>query len=686
MNNRLCLTLFTCAAFAAFAAFAADVPKGPKKQSDAAPHTFGREAALADLKKMNVADGLEVTLFAVEPQLVNPADMDVDARGRVWITEGANYRKWASPPLRPEGDRIVILEDTDGDGVADKVSTFYQGPEINTALGICVLGNKVIVSCSPNIMVFSIDPSGDKAAGPPQILFTGIKGTQHDHGAHAFVFGPDGKLYWNFGNSGGEVKTADGAKILTDQAGNRVTADGKPYRQGMVFRCNHDGSEFETLAWNFRNNYEVAVDSFGTLWQSDNDDDGNQGVRINYVMEFGNYGYADELTGAGWKTGWDKAKAKGASESDKVFHEWHQFDPGVVPNLLHTGQGSPTGIAVYEGGLLPKIFQGQVIHCDAGPRVVRAYPVTPSGAGYASTITNVLSSNENWFRPSDVCVAPDGSLFIADWNDAGVGGHNMADRDLATMTGRVLRVAPKGHKYSPPKHDFGTAAGCVAALQSPNQATRYLAWTELNKMQEKALGQLDKLFTEGKDARLRARAVQLLARIKGQEKLYVRRALQDKDENLRLTGLRIARALKQDVIPLVKQLADDKSAAVRRECAIALRHNPSPDAPKLWAQLAQQHDGKDRWYLEALGIAADKQEEKFFASWLGAVGERWNTPGARDIIWRSRTPKAAELLGKLATDKSATAADRDRYLRALDFVPKCKEKDDALAAIALGAL
>ena len=75
----------------------------------------------------------------------------------------------------------------------------------------------------------------------------------------------------------------------------------------MVFRCNMDGSELETLGWNFRNNWEVAVDSYGTLWQSDNDDDGNKGVRINYVMEFGNYGYKDEKTGAGWKaerTGW----------------------------------------------------------------------------------------------------------------------------------------------------------------------------------------------------------------------------------------------------------------------------------------------------------------------------------------------------------------------------------------------
>jgi hypothetical protein len=75
----------------------------------------------------------------------------------------------------------------------------------------------------------------------------------------------------------------------------------------MVFRCELDGSNVETLAWNFRNNWEVAVDSFGTMWQSDNDDDGNKGVRINYVMEFGNYGYSDEMTGAGWQTpriGW----------------------------------------------------------------------------------------------------------------------------------------------------------------------------------------------------------------------------------------------------------------------------------------------------------------------------------------------------------------------------------------------
>ena len=84
----------------------------------------------------------------------------------------------------------------------------------------------------------------------------------------------------------------------------RSRHNGQPYRGGLVFRCDIDlekgeAKNVETLAWNFRNNYEVAVDSFGTMWQSDNDDDGNKGVRINYVMQYGNYGYSDEMTGAG---------------------------------------------------------------------------------------------------------------------------------------------------------------------------------------------------------------------------------------------------------------------------------------------------------------------------------------------------------------------------------------------------
>ena len=654
---------------------------------------IGPQPASLAVKQFTVADGLQVSLFAAEPMVRNPTDMDIDERGRVWVAEGVNYRSSFKPwgILQPAGDRIVILEDTNGDGVADKETVFYQDPSINAALGICVLGNKVIVSDSPNVFVLT-DTDGDGKADKRELLFTGIGGKDHDHGVHAFVFGPDGKLYFNMGNQSKQLFRPLSKEVplhgvvdhvpmkpVIDVEGNEASAHGEPYRMGMVFRCNPDGSEVETLAWNFRNNYEVAVDSFGTMWQSDNDDDGNRGVRINYLMEHGNFGFSDEITGASWQEAWEKASEQGAAEDSKVFYEWHQYDPGVVPNLLHTGAGSPTGILVYEGRLLPPIFRNQLIHCDAGPRIVRAYPSQPDGAGYKAGTEDILTTSDTWFRPSDVCTAPDGSVYVADWNDAGVGGHNMADQKLETMTGRIYRIAPKGSQPSAPKLKLTNAAGCAQALESPNLSTRYLAWTSLHAMQEKAEKALRKLW-RAKDECVRARALQLLCRIKGRERPYLQEALKDANPDIRIAGLRIARELKLDLIPLVAALARDGSAHVRRECAIALRHNPSPEAPRLWARLAAGYDGQDRWYLEALGIGADRQWDTFLDAWLDAVGEKWNTQAGREVIWRSRSRKTPALLVKIITDRRLSAREREHYFRSLDFIPGA-EKDAALVAL-----
>src|SRR5437660_9217802 len=153
------------------------------------PTGVGPQAAQESIKRFTVADRLEVSLFASEPMVRNPTDMDIDERGRVWITEGVNYRstfqKWGV--LQPAGDRIVVLEDTGGDGKADKETVFYQDPSINAALGICVLGNRVIVSISPNVFVLT-DTDGDGKADKRELLFTGIGGVDHDHGVQAFVF------------------------------------------------------------------------------------------------------------------------------------------------------------------------------------------------------------------------------------------------------------------------------------------------------------------------------------------------------------------------------------------------------------------------------------------------------------------------------------------------------------------
>ncbi|MBX3238634.1 MAG: c-type cytochrome [Chitinophagaceae bacterium] len=620
------------------------------------------------LKGLTVVEGLEVTMMAAEPMLKNPTNIDVDERGRVWVTEAYNYRPWPGRLLTPAGDRIIILEDVDGDGVMDTTKVFYQGPEINAPLGICVLGNEVIVSQSPYVWRF-FDDDGDDKADRKEIMFQGIGGEQHDHGMHSFTFGPDGKLYFNFGNEGITLKDKDG-KVVLDQDGDEIGPD--KYRQGMVFRCNPDGSQVECLGHNFRNNFEVAVDSYGTMWQSDNDDDGRKATRINYVMEYGNYGFTDEMTGAGWP-------AYRTNMEDSVpYRHWHLNDPGVVPNLLQTGAGSPTGMAIYEGALLPEVFRNQMVHCEPGHNVVRSYIVEDAGAGYSAGIKNILNGEKDqWFRPADVCVAPDGSLIVADWYDAIVGGHDAEDQEK----GRIYRIAPKGKKYVIPKFDYASAAGAVQALQNPNLAIRRKAWISLLDMGEQAIPELEKLWHSAGNPRMRARALWLLSKMKGGDK-YIEEALNDKIPELRITALRAARQLNSIDLKAVAKLVNDKDPQVRRECAIALRHNPASEAAELWAQLAVQYSDSDRWYLEALGIGADKQWDRFFEAYLQKVPEPIRTAEGKDIIWRARTDKALPLLARLAVDETTGWRERQRYFRAFDFHPDAKKTDILLALIA----
>lgn len=611
------------------------------------------ENALAGLE---VAEQLQVSLVAGEPVLRDPTNIDVDYRGRIWVTEGFNYRPGAGTPVTPEGDRILILEDHDGDGTADTVKVFYQGPEINVPLGICVLPDRVIVSQSPYVWAF-FDDDGDDRADRKEILFQGIEGVQHDHGIHAFSFGPDGKLYFNFGNEAKILRDKHN-KEVRDQFGDPISSP--KYKQGMIFRCDPDGSNLERLAHNFRNNYEVAVDSYGTLWQSDNDDDGHRGVRINYVMEYGNYGFTDEITGAGWQ-------AERINREDSVpLRHWHQNDPGVVPNLLQTGSGSPTGMIVYEGDLLPEKFHNQMIHCEPGHNVVRAYPVENDGAGYKASIINILTGvRDQWFRPSDVCVAPDGSLIVADWYDPVVGGHAANDRE----SGRIYRIAPKGHAYTVPQFDFATPEGAVKALQNPNLSVRSMAWAAIQRMGPTSVPALEGLWRSDANDRMRARAFWALVKLPGGQK-YITEGIQEKNASLRIVALRAARQLNAGLIQVIGQLVKDPDPQVRRECALALHFNKSPEAAAHWATLAAQHDGKDRWYLEALGIGAAGLWDRFFNAYLQNNPDPLSTAAGRDIVWRSRAAGSLPYLSTLAVDAGTPLPSRLRYLRAFHFYPQ----------------
>ncbi len=625
----------------------------------------------AALVALDVAAGLDAATFAAEPMLLSPSSMDIDARGRVWVAEIVNYR--GHNGKRPEGDRILILEDLDMDGQADKQKVFYQGKDLISPHGVTVLDGSVIVAAGDKVLRL-VDADRNDVAEKVEVLFSGIKGAQHDHGIHAFHFGPDGQFYFNFGNSGEQLRDAEG-KPITDLAGNVIECKNKPYQEGLIFRCTEDFKQVETLAWNFRNNWECCVDSFGTIWQSDNDDDGNKSVRINHVLEFGNYGYRDELSGASW------SKGDAKTDAEVQAAHWHQFDPGVVPNLCCTGAGSPTGILLYEGGLLPERFQHQIIHCDAGPNSVRAYLLKPQGAGHTAEMAEILhGARDRFFRPSDVCVAPDGSLFVADWYDPGVGGHGMGDLDR----GRIYRVAPAAElvKYQSPTFPMERPEGIVQALVSPNEHARYLAWQAIKANPAAAQPALEKLWNSGRPHE-KARAMWALGKLTASGKAAATAAMVEKEANLRIAGIRLLRQLlpAAELPAALAGMASDAAAEVRREVAIALRHTRGSDSAALWAKLALQHEPGDRWSLAALHIGAQLQWDACFSAWQAAVPggleTAWDTPNVRDILWTCRSPLAAPWLVKLISQSKAPADEKLRFVRTLDYLP-AEQREKAL--------
>ena len=468
------------------------------------------------LASMRVADGLEVELFAAEPLITNPTNMSIDHLGRVWVCEAYNYDV-APNEEDPKGDRIVVLEDTDRDGKADKRTVFYQGTDINTPLGVFVAGQKVYVSRSPNVFVFT-DSNGDLVPESKDTLFTNL-GPDGDHSAHSIVPGPDGMLYFSTGNMAGQTKDRSGNPII-DRAGFTVTQKGDPYHGGMILRFDNLGKNVEVLGHNFRNNYEPCIASYGNIWQSDSDDDGYESSRINFVVPYGNYGYLDEMTRASWMT-----NRIGIEEKIPDRH-WHQHDPGVVPNVLITGAGSPAGMVWYEGDNLPKEFFNTALHAEPYENVVRAYVPEKDGAGYKVKIKNLLKSSDQWFRPVDVSVAPDGSVFVADWYDPILGGGAAGDAGQ----GRIYRVAKDVSRYNVQDQRFTDAATSTKALMSPNPETRFIALHALQRMGDEAVRSLKNLW-HSDDPLQRIRSFWCLAALEGEA--FVRDAITDSDPLIR---------------------------------------------------------------------------------------------------------------------------------------------------------
>ncbi len=676
---------------------------GPETASTNRDQTYQNVVA-ADSGQLYLPDDLEATLWAESPMFNNPTNMDIDAKGRVWVTEAVNYRKFnnkAETRLdHPEGERIMILEDTDGDGKADNSKVFVQDPDLVSPLGIAVIGNKVIVSCAPNLVVYT-DENGDDKPDRKEIMLTGFGGLDHDHSLHALVAGPDGKYYFNTGNAGPHIVTdIDGWTLRSGSLyvggtpynklnqGNQVSDDGRVWTGGMALRMNPDGSHLKVMAHNFRNNYETALDSYGNMWQNDNDDQ-VVACRTSWLMEGANAGY---FSSDGTRY-WQGDQRPG--QSIPTAH-WHQEDPGVMPVGDITGAGSPTGMVMYEGDELGPQYRGMLLSADAGRNVIFSYKPEPSGAGYRLQRTDFVSTfpevdanykwdaatndTRKWFRPSDVTVGADGALYIADWYDPVVGGHQMNDQK---GYGRIYRITPKGKKLKTPKIDLRTTQGQIAALCSPAVNVRILGFEALVKQGEDVIEPVMGLLTSP-NPYFRARAIFLLAQLGAEGQFEVERLLKAVDAPVRLVALRALRSItpvnsksiptltasQKALLPLLGNLSIDRNAAVRREVAVAIRDIPFAECRFILNNLVKGYDGKDPWYLNALGEAADGKEEALFFDLRQTMPENpvdWDQRTA-DLIWEFHPPSAVPMLKKRADNASLTATARQQAIVTIGFI------------------
>ncbi len=663
-----------------------------------------RRVAAADSGRLYLPNDLEATLWAEAPLFYNPTNMDIDAKGRVWLTEAVNYRKFNNKPEarldHPEGERIMILEDTDGDGKADNSKVFVQDPDLVSPLGIAVIGNKVIVSCAPNLVVYT-DENGDDKPDRKEIMLTGFGGLDHDHSLHALVAGPDGKYYFNTGNAGPHIVTdVDGWTLRSGSLyvggtphnklnhGNQVSDDGRVWTGGMALRVDPDGSHLKVMAHNFRNNYETALDSYGNMWQNDNDDQ-VVACRTSWLMEGANAGYFSNDGTRYWQG--DQRPGQPIPTA-----HWHQEDPGVMPAGDITGAGSPTGVVMYEGDELGPQYRGMLLSADAGRNVIFSYRPEPSGAGYQLPRTDFISTfpevdanykwdaatsdTRKWFRPSDVTVGTDGAIYIADWYDPVVGGHQMKDQK---GYGRIYRVTPKGKKLKAPKLDLQTTQGQIAALCSPAVNVRALGFEALAKQGEKVIEPVMGLLSSP-NPYFRARAVFLLAQLGAEGQFEVERLLKAVDAPVRLVAIRALRSItpanskanpaltpsQKALLPLLGNLSVDRNAAVRREVAVAVRDIPFAECRFILNNLVKGYDGKDPWYLNALGEAADGKEEALFFDLRQTMPEDpadWDQRTA-DLVWELHPPSAVPLLKKRANNPSLTAVARQQAIVTIGFI------------------
>ena len=427
-------------------------------------------------KAMTVPDGFKVTLFAGEPDVVQPIAFTFDDRGRMWVVECLSYPNWSKDGKGK--DRVVIFEDADGDGTYDKKTTVLDDG-VNLS-GIEIGFGGVWLCSSPNLIFIPI--TDDKPAGPPQVVLDGwnIKDTKHNI-FNSLGWGPDG---WLYGCNGIQAKAWVGSP--------GTPREKRTYLDCGVWRYHPTRKVFEAVAHGTTNPFGLDWDENGELFVTN--------CVIDHLFHFLPGGHYERMYGQD-----ANPHVYGLMRSCVDYKHWAGGDwtssrsTGVGGKPEHSDFGgghAHSGCAIYLGDNFPAEYRNTLFTCNIHGNRLNNDGLSRSPAGYKGVRRkDFLFANDSWFRGICVKVGPEGALYVSDWCDTGE-CHNYDKAD--TTNGRIYRVS-----YGSPKQwkrDVSKLADAeLVKLQlSPNE---WLVRKARRVLQERAAaGNLEKGTPEALEA------------------------------------------------------------------------------------------------------------------------------------------------------------------------------------------
>lgn len=393
-----------------------------------------------EIKRMTVGKNLKVTLFASEkefPELTNAVQMAFDPKGRLWVAVWPSYPHWK--PKEPMNDKLLILEDTNGDGVADKCTTFADG--LHCPTGFEFYNGGVLVAQAPYLM-FLKDTRGTGKADFRERLLSSLDSADTHHTSNSFVLDPGGAVYMQEGTfHQTQVETPYGPPQRNSNAG--------------VFRYEPRTQKFAVyVTYGFANPHGHVFDR----WGQDIVVDGT-GSNPYHAALFSGY---------------------------LPFPEKHQHPPQVYQQRTRPCPG----MEFLSSNQFPEEWQGNLLVANViGFQGILRYKMIDNGASFSAIEQEpILSSNDPNFRPSDLKIGPDGAIWFIDWHNPIIGHmqHNLRDPSRDREHGRIYRITyeSQGNGKRKPASSPVAIAGepiekLLDVLREPEDRVRYRARIEL---------------------------------------------------------------------------------------------------------------------------------------------------------------------------------------------------------------